>query len=145
MTTNPSNSSNPSNPSNLSNPSNPSNSSPNYDDVWLSVIADMEERRKLGIEIYGQPVKVGEFDAKQYLYEEILDAAVYLKTDLLSSPTLDNYQSKIPADDCRYQLSILVQNLNASSDNLQNNLALALRYIAAIAKSHDIRLSQLSD
>ncbi len=105
----------------------------------------MEERRKLGIEIYGQPVKVGEFDAKQYLYEEILDAAVYLKTDLLSSPTLDNYQSKIPADDCRYQLSILVQNLNASSDNLQNNLALALRYIAAIAKSHNIRLSQLSD
>jgi hypothetical protein len=105
----------------------------------------MEKRRELGIEIYGQPVVCGEFDAKQYLYEEILDAAVYLKTDLLSGPTLDNYQSKIPADDCRYQLSILVQNLNASSDNLQNNLALALRYIAAIAKSHDIRLSQLSD
>ncbi|MCT7965151.1 hypothetical protein NG799_02230 [Laspinema sp. D1] len=136
MTTNPSNS------SNSSNPSNPSN--PNYDDVWKSVIADMEERRELGIEIYGQPVKVGEFDAKQYLYEEILDAAAYIKTDLLSGPTLDNYQSKIPAEDCRYHLLILAQDMNASSDNLHQNLALSLRYIAAIAKFQGIRLSQLS-
>ncbi|MCT7977547.1 hypothetical protein [Laspinema olomoucense] len=116
-----------------------------YDDVLKQVIADMEKRRELGIEIYGEPVKVGSFKSKLYLYEEILDSAAYLKTDILSGPSLDDYQSTVPADDCRYQLLILAQNLNASSDNLQNNLALALRYIAAIAKSHDIRLSQLSD
>lgn len=115
------------NPSNSSNSSNPSNSSPNYDDVWLEVIADMEKRRELGLEIYGQPVKVGSFKSKLYLYEEILDAAAYIKTDLLSGPSLDDYQSTVPADDCRFQLLILAQNLHASSDNLQGALAVRIQ------------------
>jgi len=113
-------------------------------DVWKAVIADMEKRRQFGIETYGQPVEVGQFDSLQYSYEEALDAAVYLKTCLLSGPTLDNYQSQVKPEDCRFQLLILAQNMNASSDNLQENLALALKYIAAIAKSHHIKLSQLS-
>ncbi|WP_367291811.1 hypothetical protein [Laspinema palackyanum] len=104
----------------------------------------MEQRRRLGIEIYGQPVEVSEFNTGQYLYEELLDAAVYLKTLLLSGPTLDDYQSQLLAHDSRFQLLILAQNLNANSDDLQQNLALALRYIAQIAKFHGIKLSDLS-
>ncbi|MCT7958937.1 hypothetical protein NG795_27300 [Laspinema sp. D3] len=128
---------------------NPSDSSNRSDseyssDVWRAVIADMEQRRRLGIEIYGQPVEVSEFNTGQYLYEELLDAAVYLKTLLLSGPTLDDYQSQLLAHDSRFQLLILAQNLNANSDDLQQNLALALRYIAQIAKFHGIKLSDLS-
>jgi hypothetical protein len=49
-------------------------------DVWLSVLADMEARRKLGIERYGKPVTPDAAeDWLQHLTEEIYDAAVYLK------------------------------------------------------------------
>lgn len=49
-------------------------------DVWQLVLADMEARRKIGIERYGKPVTPdASEDWLQHLTEEIYDAAVYLK------------------------------------------------------------------
>jgi hypothetical protein len=49
-------------------------------DVWLLVLADMEERRKTGIKRYGMPVLA--FNGRDALvdaYQECLDMAVYLR------------------------------------------------------------------
>jgi len=49
-------------------------------DVWLLVIKDMEDRRLLGIERYGQPVQPHNGrDALVDAYQEVLDCAVYLR------------------------------------------------------------------
>ena len=50
-------------------------------DVWQLVLADMEERRRLGIERYGKYVFAGDpgEDWLMHTYMEILDAAVYLR------------------------------------------------------------------
>jgi hypothetical protein len=113
-------------------------------DVWKNVIADMERRRELGIESYGQPVEVGRFDSKQYLYEELLDAAVYLKASILGGPSLDEYQSSVPPSDSRTQLLVVVQKISSESGDLQQNLALALSCIAAIARFNHVKMSDLS-
>ena len=46
----------------------------------IQVIQDMKERYEFGLEKYGIPVRPfdGE-DYLQHLYEELLDAAVYIK------------------------------------------------------------------
>lgn len=52
-------------------------------DVWLMVIRDMEDRRQGGIVKYGQPVR--EDNGRDHLvdaYQEILDAAVYLRAEI---------------------------------------------------------------
>lgn len=49
-------------------------------DVWLLVLADMEKRRKHGIEKYGVPVQP--FNGRDPLvdaYQEALDLCVYLR------------------------------------------------------------------
>jgi hypothetical protein len=52
-------------------------------DVWLIVLEDMEARRALGIERYGQPVTPGDGrDPLRDAYEEALDLAVYLRKAL---------------------------------------------------------------
>ncbi len=54
--------------------------SPSSGDVWLLVLADMEERRKHGIEKYGTPVQP--FNGRDPLvdtYQELLDACVYIR------------------------------------------------------------------
>lgn len=49
-------------------------------DCWLLVLADMEERRRLGIERYGKPVRPDNGrDALIEAYQECLDLAVYLR------------------------------------------------------------------
>ncbi len=53
---------------------------PSSGDVWLLVLADMEERRKHGIEKYGTPVQP--FNGRDPLidgYQEALDLCVYLR------------------------------------------------------------------
>lgn len=53
---------------------------PSEGDVWLLVMADMEERRKAGISKYGQPVQP--FNGRDALidaYQEALDMCVYLR------------------------------------------------------------------
>ncbi len=48
--------------------------------VWELVIADMEERNKIGTEKYGTPLQAHNGrDALVDAYQEILDAAVYLR------------------------------------------------------------------
>lgn len=49
-------------------------------DVWLLVLKDMEDRRKIGIEKYGKPLQP--FNGRNALvdaYQEVLDLAVYLR------------------------------------------------------------------
>jgi hypothetical protein len=54
--------------------------SPSSGDVWLLVIADMEERRRVGIKRYGTPLQPGNGrDALADAYAEALDLAVYLR------------------------------------------------------------------
>ena len=49
-------------------------------DLWASVIADMEDRRRLGIARYGTPLQPHNGrDALVDAYEEALDLAVYLR------------------------------------------------------------------
>jgi hypothetical protein len=53
---------------------------PGTGDIWKLVIADMEERRLVGIEEYKTPVQA--FNGRDALwdaYEEALDLAVYLR------------------------------------------------------------------
>lgn len=52
-------------------------------DIWLSVIADMQARRELGIAQYGVPVDATRNDDwAQHAYEEVLDITVYLRAAL---------------------------------------------------------------
>ena len=49
-------------------------------DVWALVLADMQERRLLGIERYGVPLQAHNGrDALVDAYQEALDLAVYLR------------------------------------------------------------------
>lgn len=49
-------------------------------DVWALVIADMAERRRVGIARYGTPLQPGNGrDALVDAYQEALDLAVYLR------------------------------------------------------------------
>jgi hypothetical protein len=54
------------------------------DSVWLMVIEDMKARNKLGFHKYGKFLTVdSEDDMLNHAYEEALDLAVYLKTEIL--------------------------------------------------------------
>jgi hypothetical protein len=51
--------------------------------IWEMVIEDMEERNRVGAERYGTPLQA--FNGRkslQDLYEELLDAVVYLRTHI---------------------------------------------------------------
>jgi hypothetical protein len=53
---------------------------PSTGDVWRLVLADMEQRRLLGIERYGTPVQpFNGRDALTDAYQELLDLTVYLR------------------------------------------------------------------
>ena len=53
---------------------------PSTGDVWALVLADMEDRRRLGIERYGVPLQAHNGrDALIDAYQEALDLAVYLR------------------------------------------------------------------
>ena len=53
---------------------------PSTGDVWALVLADMEDRRRLGIERYGTPLQPHNGrDALVDAYQEALDLAVYLR------------------------------------------------------------------
>lgn len=56
---------------------------PSKGDVWLLVLKDMEERRLHGIEKYGVPVQpFNGRDPLVDLYQELLDACVYLRQEI---------------------------------------------------------------
>lgn len=51
--------------------------------TWKSVIKDMKKRDKFGMKKYGKPLNTETpKDFLVELYEELLDAIVYLKTEL---------------------------------------------------------------
>lgn len=51
---------------------------------WKYVIKDMKKRNKFGLKKYGKVLNTTtDKDFLQELYEELLDAIVYLKTELL--------------------------------------------------------------
>lgn len=53
-------------------------------DIWLEVIKSMQGRRAFGIKKYGRPVQLDNGrDHLQDLYEELLDAVVYLKQEIM--------------------------------------------------------------
>ncbi len=53
---------------------------PSKGDVWLLVLKDMEDRRKMGIEKYGTPLQpFNGRDPLVDLYQELLDACVYIR------------------------------------------------------------------
>lgn len=57
--------------------------------VWPMVIADMQERHRIGIEKYGTPLQ--SFNGRRALvdlYQELLDAVVYAKQELLERDRL---------------------------------------------------------
>lgn len=54
------------------------------DSVWLLVIEDMKARNKLGFQKYGKFLTTdSDDDMLIHAYEEALDLAVYLKTEIL--------------------------------------------------------------
>jgi hypothetical protein len=47
------------------------------------VAADLRDRLRVGIETYGEPLTVHTaIDPLQYLYEELLDAACYIRQEI---------------------------------------------------------------
>ena len=53
-------------------------------DVWDAVQRDMRERQQVGLARYGKPVAPDDAeDWLQHQYEELLDAAVYCKAEIL--------------------------------------------------------------
>lgn len=66
--------------------------------VFPAVIADLKEREQTGIKTYGQSLhtKNGR-DALKDLYQELLDAVVYLKQKLMEGP--EDFADYIPAID----------------------------------------------
>ena len=56
---------------------------PSDGDVWKLVMQDMESRRLFGIARYGVPVQVGNGrDPLVDLYQELLDACVYIRQEI---------------------------------------------------------------
>lgn len=59
--------------------------------VWALVIADMAGRDALGLRKYGRPLLPNDGrDSLQDLYEELLDAAVYIKKAMLERDSAQN-------------------------------------------------------
>ena len=54
-------------------------------DAWDEVVRDMAARRLVGLSRYGKPVLPADAaeDWLRHLYEELLDACVYVKAELL--------------------------------------------------------------
>lgn len=46
------------------------------------VIADLKEREQIGLHKYGEYVHQSKDDMLQHLYEELLDASLYIKTEI---------------------------------------------------------------
>lgn len=62
-------------------------------DVWLLVIAEMEERRQFGLKKYGQPVRA--FNGRDPLvdaYQEALDLCVYLRQAIAERDAVPDYE-----------------------------------------------------
>lgn len=65
-------------------PSQPPPKANDSEPVWELVVKDMQRRDHFGRAKYGTPVQAGNGrDALQDAYEEILDAAVYLKQAII--------------------------------------------------------------
>jgi hypothetical protein len=53
-------------------------------DLWLEIIEDMKNRRQLGLDQYGVPVTgQNNINWLQHLYEELLDAIVYIRAAIV--------------------------------------------------------------
>lgn len=61
-------------------------------DAWEQVMADMADRRAVGIGRYGKPVDPADTaeDWLRHAYEECLDMAVYLKAELVRRAVPDS-------------------------------------------------------
>lgn len=66
---------------------------PGAPDCWLLVMADMEARRRMGIERYGKPVRPGNGrDALTDAYQEALDMCVYLRQAIEERITMSEHE-----------------------------------------------------
>lgn len=67
--------------------------------TWKYVIKDMKKRNKTGIKKYGIPLNTTTTkDCLQELYEELLDAVVYLKTELEKRKIIQQQSFSISKD-----------------------------------------------
>jgi len=70
--------------------------------TWKYVIKDMKKRNKTGIKKYGIPLNTTTTkDCLQELYEELLDAVVYLKTELCKRGSLQSKKQDKIIDDLK--------------------------------------------
>lgn len=57
--------------------------------IWELVIEDMQERNRIGIEEYGTPLQANNGrNALVDVYQELLDAAVYIKQKIIEEERL---------------------------------------------------------
>lgn len=65
--------------------------------TWAYVIDDMVERNQMGKDKYNKYLTVStEEDMLQHAYEEALDLAVYLKTQILKRDAVHKLQEELP-------------------------------------------------
>lgn len=79
-------------------------------DIWLDIIAEMHQRRQIGLEQYKVPVTADPaVNWLQHLKEELLDAVVYAQAVIGISEQLQDLQEKY-------------DKLLAEHEQLQNNI-----------------------
>ena len=89
-------------------------------DVWIEVIEDMKARRKMGIEKYGTPLQPDNGrNALVDAYQEILDAAVYLKQKIVENQLSQDEMLEVEFNLSRYCVSVTIED-NATGEILIN-------------------------
>lgn len=74
-------------------------------DCWELVLADMRERRELGIEKYGKPLRPDNGrDALVDAYQEVLDLTVYLRQAIEQSREM---QARLKAEQAAHQQDVV--------------------------------------
>ena len=86
------------------------------DDLWLTIINEMEQRRQLGLKQYGVPVTAApKIDWRKHLEEELLDGLVYNRAQMQLEKELANLKRNYK------QLWDLLQHKTGMSEAEVNN------------------------
>ncbi len=100
---------------------------PSTGDVWLLVLKDMEERRQMGIQKYGQPVQP--YNGRDPLvdaYQEALDLCVYLRQAIVERSATS---AALEADFKHWDELAKKPDSDQSTRAHRNGLKIALSYI----------------
>lgn len=87
--------------------------------VWLNVIQDMFGRNAIGIERYGTPLQP--FNGRnsiQDIYEELLDACVYMKQKMIEDAAIRKFLLRIENSDSEFA-SEAATLLGLDSENIE--------------------------